>query len=134
MAIGNSLNPDCTVRACRMPRLFISILAQRLHPVVVASADCMSSISAFMSITGGHVTNQNEHLARLESRWTSMSRAWCHTGRASREHDITCAASVITAAITQVAANKLKIKIDAKCDLGSSHCYHAISTWQSATL
>ena len=27
--------------------------------------------------------------------------------------------SVITAAITQVAANKLKIKIDAKCDLGS---------------
>ena len=31
--------------------------------------------------------------------------------------------SGITAAITQVAANKLKIKIDAKCDLGSSHCY-----------
>ena len=30
---------------------------------------------------------------------------------------------VITAAITQVAANKLKIEIDAKCDLGSSHCY-----------
>ena len=32
----------------------------------------------------------------------------------------------ITTAITQVAANKLKIKIDAKCDLGSSHCYHAV--------
>ena len=30
--------------------------------------------------------------------------------------------SDITSAITQVAANKLKIKIDAKCDLGSSHC------------
>ena len=26
-----------------------------------------------------------------------------------------------------VAANKLKIKIDAKCDLGSSHCYPALS-------
>ena len=34
-------------------------------------------------------------------------------------------ASWITAAITQVAANKLKIKTDAKCDLGSSHCYFA---------
>ena len=34
--------------------------------------------------------------------------------------------SVITTAITQVAANKLKIKTDAKCDLGSSHCYPAI--------
>ena len=32
---------------------------------------------------------------------------------------------MITAAITQVAANKLKIKTDAKCDLGSSHCYPA---------
>ena len=31
----------------------------------------------------------------------------------------------ITAAITQVAANKFKIKTDAKCDLGSSHCYVA---------
>ena len=30
---------------------------------------------------------------------------------------------MITVAITQVAANKLKIKTDAKCDLGSSHCY-----------
>ena len=42
--------------------------------------------------------------------------------------------SRITAAITQVAANKLKIKIDAKCDLGSSHCYHVISPWQSVIL
>ena len=42
--------------------------------------------------------------------------------------------SVITAATTQVAANKLKIKTDVKCDLGSSHCYHAISPWQSVTL
>ena len=35
--------------------------------------------------------------------------------------------SVITVAITRVAANKLKIKTDAKCNLGSSHCYRAIS-------
>ena len=34
---------------------------------------------------------------------------------------------VITTAITQVAANKLKIKTDVKCDLGSSHCYVAIA-------
>ena len=40
-----------------MPRLFISILAKRLNIVVVASVDCMSSISAFVSITGEHVTN-----------------------------------------------------------------------------
>ena len=33
--------------------------------------------------------------------------------------------SGITTAITQVAANKLKIKTDVKCDLGSSHCYPA---------
>ena len=33
---------------------------------------------------------------------------------------------MITTAITQVAANKLNIKTDAKCDLGSSHCYPAI--------
>ena len=42
--------------------------------------------------------------------------------------------SRITTAITQVAANKLKIKTDAKCDLGSSHCYHAVSPWQSVIL
>ena len=67
IAIGDSLNPDCTVRACLVPLLFMSILARPLHPVVVASVDCMSSISAFVSITGEHVTNQNGHLARLES-------------------------------------------------------------------
>ena len=68
MAIGDSLSPDCTVRACRVPLLFMSILAQRLHPAVVASADCMSSISTFVSITGEHVTNQNalhEHVTSL---------------------------------------------------------------------
>ena len=42
--------------------------------------------------------------------------------------------SRITTAITQVAANKLKIKTDVKCDLGSSHCYHAVSPWQSVIL
>ena len=45
-----------------------------------------------------------------------------------------CVLSDITVAITQVAANKLKIKIDAKCDLGSSHCYHAIGPWHSVIL
>ena len=82
MALGDSLNPDCTARVCRVPLLFMSILAQRSHPVVVASADCMSSISAPVSITGEHFTNQNEHLARLESRRASMSRA----GTALIEH------------------------------------------------
>ena len=42
--------------------------------------------------------------------------------------------SGITTAITQVAANKLKIKTDVKCDLGSSHCYHAVSPLQSVVL
>ena len=83
MAIGDSLNPDCTVRACRVPLLFMSILAQRLHPVVVASADCMSSISTFVSITGEHVTNQNGHLARLER----AARACHESGAALIEHE-----------------------------------------------
>ena len=33
-----------------------------------------------------------------------------------------------------VAANKLNTKIDVKCDLGPSHCYHAVSPWQSVIL
>ena len=88
-ALGDSLNPDCTARACRMPRLFMSILVKRLHPAVVASADRMSSTSVATPIIGEHVTNQNEHLtnqnehlanllehlANLESRWTSMLRS-----------------------------------------------------------
>ena len=37
MALGDSLNPDCTARTCRVPLLFMSILAKRLHPVVVAT-------------------------------------------------------------------------------------------------
>ena len=37
--------------------------------------------------------------------------------------------SRITVAITQVAANKLNIKTDAKRDLGSSHCYVATALW-----
>ena len=35
--------------------------------------------------------------------------------------------SDITAAITQVAANKLNIKTDVKHDLGSPHCYPVIA-------
>ena len=37
--------------------------------------------------------------------------------------------AMITAAITQVAANKLNIKTGVKCDLGSSHCYVAFSAF-----
>ena len=78
-----------------MPLLFMSILARRLHPVVVASVDCMSSISAFVSITGEHVTNLLEHLPCLNEtgialgkqftslvpHWSSISRAWHHLRR-----------------------------------------------------
>ena len=46
-------------------------------------------------------------------KWNSLMRLFRQL--------VSFVASPITAAITQVAANKLKIKIDAKCDLGSSH-------------
>ena len=32
MAVADSLNPDCTVRACRVPLLFMSILASTVAP------------------------------------------------------------------------------------------------------
>ena len=67
---------------------------------------------------------------------TSMKRAdsfwffvWRYVIRIHKEKPVW-----ITAAITQVAANKLNIKTDVKCDLGSSHCYHVIGPWQSVIL
>ena len=67
-----------------------------------------------------------------ERNWNLAGRKCHEPGVTLVEHPasmITCAASVITAAITQVAANKLKIKTDVKCDLGSSHCYVAFSAF-----
>ena len=65
MAVGDSLNHDCTVRACRVPLLFMSILTQRLHPVVIASVDCMSSISVATPIIVEYVTNQSGYVTNL---------------------------------------------------------------------
>ena len=83
MAIGDSLSPDCTARACRVPLRFMSILAKLSHPVAIASVDCMSSISAYVSITGEYVTNQNGHLTRLER----AARACHESGAALIEHE-----------------------------------------------
>ena len=64
MAIGDSLNPDCTVRASGMPRLFMSILAQRLHPLgVAARIECRASL------------RWRESLAGMSRTRTSISRA-----------------------------------------------------------
>ena len=97
MALGDSLNHDCTIRACRVPRLFKSIFAKRLNPAVVASVDCMSSISEVTPTTDEHDTNMDgyatnllehlpnlnetgiapdEHVTSLVSRWSSIPRAW----------------------------------------------------------
>ena len=65
-----------------MPLLFMSILAQRLHPVIVASVDCMSSISAFVPITGEHATSQSGHLANQLEHLPSLNE----TGVALDEH------------------------------------------------
>ena len=97
MALGDSLNPDCTARACRVPLLFMSIFAKRLNPVVVASVDCMSSTSEATPTIDEHDTNMDgyvtnllehlpnlnetgiapdEHVTNLVSRWSSIPRAW----------------------------------------------------------
>ena len=97
IAIGDSLSPDCTARACFVPLLFMSILAQRLHPVVVASVDCLSSTSEVTPTIDEHDTNMDgyvtnllehlsnlnetgispdEHVTNLVSRWSSIPRAW----------------------------------------------------------
>ena len=43
----------------------MSILAQRLHPVVIASVDCMSSISVATPIIVEYVTNQSGYVTNL---------------------------------------------------------------------
>ena len=136
MAIGDPLNPDCTVRTCRVPLLFMSILAHRLHPVVVASMDCMSSISEATPTIDEHGTNMDgyatnllehlpnlnetgiapdEHVTSLMSRWSSIS-----------EHAITCAASVITAVITEPVRKSSLQNTRASRASRTSHCYHAV--------
>ena len=97
MALGDSLNPDCTARTCCVPLLFMSIFAKRLNPAVIASVDCMSSTSEVTPTIDehdtnmdGHVTNllehlpnlnetgisPDEHVTNLVSRWSSIPRAW----------------------------------------------------------
>ena len=70
---------------------------------------------------------------KVDSTWVSDETAHgpCTIGLSVEQNEIVIQSQAspcqITAAITQVAANKLKIKIDAKCDLGSSHCYPVFS-------
>ena len=71
MAIGDTLNPDCTVRACRIPQLFMSILAQQLHPVVIAALiACRASL------------RRRESLASMSRTRTGISQTWNRDGRA----------------------------------------------------
>ena len=133
MALGDSLNPDCTARACRVPLLFMSIFAKRLNPAVVASVDCMSSTSEVTPTIDEHDTNMDgyvtnllehlpnlnetgispdEHVTNLVSRWSSIPRAWhylCRKRDNGRDH--------------RVATNKLNIKTRDNRDLGASHGY-----------
>ena len=48
-----------------MPLLFMSILAQRLHPVVVASVDCLSSTSEVTPTIDEHDTNMDGYVTNL---------------------------------------------------------------------
>ena len=74
MAIGDTLNPDCTVRACRIPQLFMSILAQQLHTVVIAALiACRASL------------RRRESLASMSRTRTGISRDWNRDGRAYHE-------------------------------------------------
>jgi len=130
MALGDSLNPDCTARTCRVPLLFMSILAKRLHPVVVAARIAYRpplrwrQSLASMSRTR---TGISRAWTRLGLRRTSMSRVWRHTGRASREHRITSAASVITAAFTGTRRAALISESARPADPRATHCYPAFA-------
>ena len=137
MALGDSLNPDCTARACRVPLLFMSIFAKRLNPAVVASVDCTSSTSEVTPTMDEHDTNMDgyvtkllkhlpnlnetgiapdEHVTNLVSRWSSIPRAWHYL---CRKRDNVCD--------HRVATNKLNIKNRRIRDFGASHCYPASS-------
>ena len=86
MAIGNSLNPDCTVRACRTPRLFISILAKRLHPAVAAARTaCRASLRCENHWPACHEPERapretgislDEHVTSLVLQWSSIPPSW----------------------------------------------------------
>ena len=82
MALGDSLNHDCTVRACRVPRLFKLIFAKRLNPAVVASVDCMSSISEVTPTIDEHDTNMDGYVTNLLEHLPNLNE----TGVAPDEH------------------------------------------------
>ena len=86
MAIGNSLNPDCTVRACRTPRLFMSILAKRLHPAVAAARTaCRASLRCENHWPACHEPERapretgislDEHVTSLVLHWSIIPPSW----------------------------------------------------------
>ena len=86
MAIGNSLNPDCTVRACPMPRLFMSILAKRLHPAVAAARTaCRASLRCENHWPACHEPERapretgislDEHVTSLVLPWSIIPPSW----------------------------------------------------------
>ena len=86
MAIGNSLNPDCTVRACRTPRLFMSILAKRLHPAVAAARTaCRASLRCENHWPACHEPERapretgislDEHVTSLVLHWSIIPLSW----------------------------------------------------------
>ena len=78
MALGDSLNPDCTARTCRVPLLFMSILAKRLHPVVVAARIAYRPPLRWrQSLASLNETGiaSDEYVTSLASHWSSISRA-----------------------------------------------------------
>ena len=86
MAIGNSLNPDCTVRACRTPRLFMSILAKRLHPAVAAARTaCRAPLRCENHWPACHEPERapretgislDEHVTSLVLHWSIIPPSW----------------------------------------------------------
>ena len=74
MALGDSLNPDCTARTCLVPLLFMSILAKRLHPNVVAARIACRAYLRW-----------RESLASMSRTRTGISRDWNRAGRACHE-------------------------------------------------
>ena len=78
MALGDSLNPDCTARTCRVPLLFMSILAKRLHPVGVAARIAYRPPLRWrQSLASLNETGiaSDEYVTSLASHWSSISRA-----------------------------------------------------------
>ena len=103
---------------------------RNFQTITIASLNARAFVADF--VLSKHVDYSPIEPARKRHIVSAIFAA--HLSSARNRQRTHSTSSVITAAITQVAANKLKIKIDVKCDLGSSHCYHSISPWQSATL